>query len=115
MGPGEAIAIVATLAASAGTLITLSLGWMRHRERMAGLRGKGSDRLGETVQLLTETLERQHDRQQVLERRLASLERSRDADAPEAEAPHPMLALPDDAPAPMHEPATEPVRVRVPA
>lgn len=115
MGPGEAIAFLAAVAGMAGTTITLAVTWMRHRERMAGLRGKGVDRLGETVQLLTETLEKQHDKQQVLERRLAVIERGSSAPALDA-VPAPALSLPEDDEAlPLRSPATEPVRARVPA
>ncbi len=74
MGPGETFAFIAAIAGMAGTTITLALSWMRHRERMAGARSVGSGRLAETVAMLTETLERQHDRQTALAARLDALE-----------------------------------------
>jgi hypothetical protein len=50
--------------------------YLKHKERMAGLgqHGAGDGSLRQTVQLLTETLERQHDRQQALIKRLETLE-----------------------------------------
>lgn len=74
MGPGETFATLAVIAGMVGTTITLALSWMRHRERMAGTPGAGSGRLAETVAMLTETLERQHERQTALAARLDALE-----------------------------------------
>lgn len=44
--------------------------FLKHREKMAGLDGKAQP----TVQLLTETLEKQHDRIQQLQQRVETLE-----------------------------------------
>ncbi len=85
MQPGEVIALLAVLIIGAGTLVSLTAMWLKHRQHMAGLTGKKGD-LRQTVQLLTETLERQHDRQQAILTRLDALEAERDA---------PRLALPD--------------------
>lgn len=99
--------------ALAGTI--LGVVGMRHRERMAGVRaprgkaGRADVRqIGAAVEMLTETLERQHERQQALERRLAALERTPDAMNPPIAA----LSLPEDDAA-VAEAATEPVRARV--
>jgi hypothetical protein len=61
-------------------LSAIGLGWwatyLKHKEKMAGVGryGQGEGNLRQTVQLLTETLERQHDRQQALVKRLEALE-----------------------------------------
>lgn len=79
MGPGETFAFIASVAGMAGTTITLAVSWMRHRERMAGVLGKNGGRVHDTVAMLTETLERQHERQQALAQRLDALEAARTA------------------------------------
>lgn len=62
-------------------LFAIGLAWfatyLKHKEKMAGFgtRGGAADpALRQTVQLLTETLEKQHDRQQGLVKRLEALE-----------------------------------------
>ncbi len=79
MGPGETFAFIAAVAGMAGTTITLAVSWMRHRERMVGVLVKNGGRVHDTVAMLTETLERQHDRQQALAQRLDALETARTA------------------------------------
>ena len=94
MNPGEAIVTLMVIAIGAATFLTgLSL-VIKHRQHMAGVNGKGGD-LRNTVAMLTEALERQHDKQQTILRRLGALEA--DPDTPrltigeEAEAPEPVV------------------------
>jgi cell division protein FtsB len=105
MNPGEAFTLIAVISICAGTLVSLTALLLKHRQRMAGLGGK-TDTLRQTVALLTETLERQHDRQQRIVARLDALEAER-------EAPEEMsrLALPsDDAPESLASPAQTRIR-----
>ena len=84
--------------------------WTKHREKMAGLgHGTGTDAsLRQTVDLLTQTLEKQHERQQALTKRIETLEAIATApDAGRLAATEPRLALPnEEAPATEAAPAT---------
>ncbi len=62
---------------------------LKHREKMAGLGGKQG---GQTVQLLTETLEKEHERIAQLQRRVETLEA---IVTDERTGPAPRIALPD--------------------
>ncbi len=61
-------------------LFAIGLAWfstyLKHKEKMSGVGkyGVGDPALRQTVQMLTETLEKQHERQQALVKRLESLE-----------------------------------------
>ena len=105
-------------------LFAIGLAWfatyLKHKEKMSGVGkyGVGDPALRQTVQMLTETLEKQHDRQQALVKRIESLEAIVTAER----LPEPPSALGlddddddderDDATS-SREPATEPVRPRV--
>lgn len=98
-------------------ILAIGLAWfatfLKHKEKMAGVGkyGVGDPALRQTVQMLTETLEKQHDRQQALVKRIESLE----SIVTSERLPEPPLALgldDEDAP-PAREPATEPIRPRV--
>ncbi len=104
-------------------ILAIGLAWfatfLKHKEKMAGMGrygGVSDPALRETVQLLTETLEKQHDRLQALVKRLEALE----AIVTTERLPEPpgVLGLPADDTLPddrldTREPATAPVRPRV--
>ena len=112
-------------------IFAIGLAWfstyLKHKEKMAGVAGKaggvGDPALRQTVQLLTETLEKQHERQQALVKRLEALEAIVTAERlPEPPAALGLSsddagtedALTADADAlPVREAATEPVRPRI--
>lgn len=67
MPPEVLVFLIPILAILTGMLSIV----LKHREKMAGLDGK---RGGSTIQLLTETLEKEHARIQQLEKRIETLE-----------------------------------------
>lgn len=95
MDPGVFALMIPLAAIGLGWFAT----WLKHKEKMAGVGkyGQGDASLRQTVQLLTETLERQHDRQQALVKRLETLE-AIVTNERLPEPPNP-LALPDAEPA----------------
>jgi len=89
--------IIATgLIVSASTLFGFTSLILKHRRQMAGVEGRKGD-LRQAVALLTETLERQHERQQQILRRLDALEAAQET---------PRVALPQE------EDEAEPLPVR---
>ena len=99
MEPGALALLIPIIALS----IPVVAIWTKHRERMAGLghgTGSGTDAsLRQTVDLLTQTLEKQHERQQALVHRVETLEAIVTApDAGRLASAEPRLALPTDAP-----------------
>lgn len=68
MDPGTIGVFIPILGILLGMLAVL----LKHREKMAGVDGK---RGSQTIQLLTETLEKEHDRVLQLEGRVQTLER----------------------------------------
>ena len=77
--------------------------YTKHREKMLGVTGRESTELKQTVALLTETLERQHDRIQTLTRRLETLEtgKSLNTPAPRLTIPEAEPTVPTDERAPI--------------
>ncbi len=72
MGPEQLVFLVPLAGIGLGAFAT----YLKHRERVLGVGKYGGTDVGlrQTVQLLTETLERQHERQQALVKRLETLE-----------------------------------------
>jgi len=84
MDPGFAFFLSTALVVSAATVLSLVAMFLKHRQTKAG--GKNGD-LRQAVALLTETLERQHERQQQILKRLDALEAAQEA---------PRVALPEE-------------------